>query len=739
MPLRLINKTFTDVLGNATSVFKANAGDKVSVSLEYERNIVSVSSFANIFTINAIDGTITRNSGSWIDDGFYLGTLFYKIYRASDGVLLFNFSFTVTEVTNSVLKVTGLTGLTGGAFTTDEVNIHYLSQPLNGFSAEFYLNFISTTGSFTENSLIDNEKTMFSGNVSAFNTFTTIPQVGKKSGSFEVSNFQLKKNTPNIVDPFHTQRQFVTFDIIVPNILFPDLFIGAECLNFVFKFVDLNQNVTVVDTSNTGYFNEAFNSDVTDLLINNTFLQTVHYNQDSFIVFDFTAIGTSINQIEFGACYIALDEDYNLNKLDNQSDLLLLLKTGLVDTGEISTTYTSNGSTGYNVTLLDLVYTTVGLNRQYTGALSFETNTNFESFIDAKDIGNRRFIVWAKVGNTNTILFDSQLEFLEPVGVAFTPDLNTVINKNQNVDYSDLSTPNNSTDINIHDDLAFISDLKLDLTQTNENIRVAIIVRNTVTNQEFDLEQLTFDFSTQDLNFFIPINNSISNSLPSLSAKKTAYLIQNGTIVANEIPLRVYYPFLVRWEYWIEQINAIPFFVSQGITGKNWFDFINGDFKVYIKLTKSVNGLNDTFYRELPITDYEDSLIVSNIELFEYPSLAPLNSIIKGNDILVRATHTAPTAISLPIYGDITLETKEGFQTFWINTVYNTNLGNNPLKGISNPQLNISYPNANTVVFECLLDTTQINSNFVTLTSKISEDNGIVVGDFNDDFNNDFY
>lgn len=735
MPLRLISKTFTDSYGNTSNVLKANAGDKVSALIEFERTIVATSSNGLIFTANGIEDIITRNTGSWIDDGFVLGNAFFRVYSASTGIISSDNVVIITEISHSVLKVTGLAA---PVVTSDSSTVWYISQALEGLTTEFYLNFVPNTGSYTDNSLIDSEKTMFSGSVSLLDTYTDIPQIGKKSGNFEISNLEIKKATPTIASPYHTQRQFVKFDMIVPNILFEDEFSGTDCLNLVFKLMDRLQKVDVIDSSNTGYFEEAFNNDSTVLVANNAITTTVNYNQNTVIPFDIDCSDLALNFIEIGACYIALDENYNLNKLSNQSELLHLLKTGLIGLVSVGSDYDSLGTNPYNFALDTLTITDALGVRTFAGQLTMTPNT-FETFIDAKEVGNKRFIIWAKVGNTNTVLFDGQLNFVEPVGVAFTPDSNDVVNKYQNTDYSDLSNPINATDINIHDDLAFTADFKLDVTQINDNVKVSIVVKNDVTSEEFQLEQATFDLSNQDLNYFVNIVNSVNNSLPSLSAKKKAYLIKKGAIVANELPLRLYYSFLNRWEYWIEQLNAIPYFQSLNITGKNWFEYINGDFKVYIKLTKNVNGVNDFFYRELPITNYEDSTITSTIELFEYPSLTPISQIKKGADILVRATHTAPTAFETPLYGDITLETFEGFNCFWINNVYDTDLGQNPLKGLSgSKQMSVSYPSTTITRFECLLDTTKLNDAKYTITSKISEDNGIVPQDFNNDFNNDF-
>jgi hypothetical protein len=187
--------------------------------------------------------------------------------------------------------------------------------------------------------------------------------------------------------------------------------------------------------------------------------------------------------------------------------------------------------------------------------------------------------------------------------------------------------------------------------------------------------------------------------------------------------MRLYYPFLINWTYWQKLVTTHPYFVSQNISNNDWFNFQVAPWSLKIKTEIVRNDKTDWFYKDISIKDYDDSTVVSTISLFEYPAMTALNNLKEDKQILIRATHVAPTAWLTDIYGQITIEPKESSPRWVMSTEIDTNTDTpNPLYGINDNKLTTSGLGTTTIVFECLLDMTKVTSSNLCITSKISDD-----------------
>jgi hypothetical protein len=410
--------------------------------------------------------------------------------------------------------------------------------------------------------------------------------------------------------------------------------------------------------------------------------------------------------------------------------LLKLLKTGLISIADVGTVYSSEFLLNeyYDLTLTDLIVTTVGTGTNFSGSITinprYDISDGFGKFIETRGDTDRLFYVWFKLGNTNCLLFGGQLEFQYPVGVEFTPTFEEIINHDDNSNHDDMGTTGYQTasDQNIEDDLAEIIDFELFSTDVNTAIEVSIVCVQNITNTEFILEKMIYDISTQDFDFWTNQTQNVSNNLPTSSAKKQSYLYLKNNIEGG-VELRLYYPFLIRWEYWIKQLNATAPWISTNTNNRNWINYrTNGQLNLKIGIIR--NGVLDYHYSLLRPVSYDiGGKVTSTIELIDMETFSSSDSIIKGREYTVKATHVKDQSpwSDYP-YGQITIESFESQPRFVISTEIDADVtALNPLTGNEYLRLVESRPDAYTIIYECNLKTLNLFDSMYSFTSKVSD------------------
>lgn len=736
MPIVLTDKSYTDIYGNSSSYFKANAGDTIDVKYTFSTEIFILSSDANTIKINKITNTILQSQGSFVDEGFRVGQTYILVAVNNLNQVAGSFSGTIISVSDLQLVVTGLPSL-NNFDSIDAIWCIFVEQIRS--SIELGVNFVDVTlASPSLDSLLDGETNRFIANglnTLAVNSSKTLTQIGKKSGGFTFLNPSIKR-VADIVNFYgfnHNKQVFeLTFQVVFHGMFDENWFTGKNCLK-IYSKIDFKVNegetfgVTTFElkeASDTGFFNTGFNTEVPN--ITNTIVGTdeVYYNGINTITFQITSNLLSLSTIQFGAMYILLDDDYNKNQPLSQENYLPFVKTPLWGVGDVGDDVVGSAYP-FNLKLNSLSVTTSGANKIYTGDIEinpFYSNPNaFGKFIESKGDSDRIFYIWAKIGNTNTLLFSGQLQYQIPVGILLQPTLSVLVNHNKNNDYSNMSTPVDDSDFNLEDDLGFVADILINEIDSNDSINVKVIAKSGA--EEFDLETITFNLFDKDLQYFVPTYLDVSNNLPSSSKKKTAYLIEKTPLTSGVIELRLYYPFLLRWENWINQQNVPPFFVKTGGDTKNWFNYqsANPAWSVKIKVEIIRNGVVDYFYKNFSFKNYDDSTIISQIKLFDYATNAPATSLRKDTIMLIKAVHTFPFSYQMTPYGQITIEPRESSPRHVLSTEIDRS-SSNPLKGISyEPRLDVEYTSSSVVTFSCVLDTSKLTEAGYCITSKISE------------------
>lgn len=736
MPIKLVSKSYTDIYGNSSSNYKANAGDKIISKLTISSDIYVRSGSQNTMSFDRFDGVLKQTQGDFLELGFRKGMTLTWVTVNESNVIQATYSATIDDVYSLYMVISGgsLPNLNN---TSTNSYIWALYSNSTHDEINLSLNFTDIENpTSTPDSLIDGEVSKFSyQGLTALSVGSTanLTQLGKKSGQFAITNTTIKRlaDSTNVYVTGRSVRNYeVSFTTIFSGMLFEDMFVGNKCLK---QFAQLDfrvvssetikpTTISIDDECDTGWFNESYNTEIPKVLSATSDVTKLYYNATNTITATIQVKGTTTTQLEIGSVYETLDDTYNLNKAEDQSSKLFLLKTGLVGTANIGTTYTSEGTTPYSITLTNFSYIDAGGNRTFTVVLSFKPLT-FGTFIEARGDYDRQFYLWLKAENYNYLVYGDALEYKYEAGLEITPLLSSVFNHSYNLDYSDLTTPTECNDINIEDDLGFVSDFILATNDVNSLVKSSIVVKNSSTNFEFVLDSIEFDISQQDVYNWINQTLTLNNNLPQSSTKKVAYLMQKPVPDAEDFTMRLYYPFLINWTYWQKLVNTHPYFVSQNISNNDWFNFQVSPWSLKIKTEIVRNDKTDWFYKDISIKDYDDSTVVSAISLFEYPSMTALNHLKEDKQILIKATHVAPNAWLTDIYGQITIEPKESSPRWVMSTEIDTNTDTpNPLYGINDNKLTTSGLGTNTIVFECLLDMTKVTSSNLCITSKISDD-----------------
>jgi hypothetical protein len=743
MAINLVQSSFEDIYGNVTSQFKANAGDKIKVKHLYEMEIGFVSTNTNAIEINKLLSQVSRTSGSFLDDGFYAGQT-YNMYEINENNNIHaSYSGTITSVSDSFFTATNLPNINDyNSIATGHIIVILALDTFK--SIEFAFNFVdneSPTPSL--GSVIDGETSKFSAiNIDALAVNSSLPLVqnGKKSGQFSVTNAIIKRvaDTTNPYTAFtSTRRNYeVSFELIMPSMFSENSFIGQNCLKYYslaqFKVIPTayfaSTKVEYNTTANTGLWNEGFNTEQANSPTNTTISQ-IFFNTSNtlnFIVTCPTSLG--ITQLELGAMYYTIDEDYNKNKDESQNELLPFVKTGLIGVSNIGDDWTASAYP-FNITLSNFSFNDAGGTRTFSIEIIlnplYPNPANFGKFIEERGELERKFLLWCKVGNTNRLIFSNNLEFEQPVGLPINILSSNFINHDNNIDYKQITNLNTSgnDDFNLEDDIAYIAEFALFSTEVNTSISAKVVVKNLDDDSEFVLDKVSFDLTNVDLQYFINQTIPVSNNLPDSSNKKEAFLIVRSALSEDEMEVRLYYPFLIDWRYWEEIISTHPFFVSQNLNNSNWLNYNDLPFKIYVKIEKLRDGVVDYYYEALNFLDYDDWNGTSTIELFDTTETTQYNTLPESQTILIKATHVFPSNYSGFPWGMITIEPKESSPRYILSTEIDRTQPENPLIGISNfKRCDIEFASANTIILRCYVNTNLLSASNFCITSKISED-----------------
>jgi hypothetical protein len=254
-----------------------------------------------------------------------------------------------------------------------------------------------------------------------------------------------------------------------------------------------------------------------------------------------------------------------------------------------------------------------------------------------------------------------------------------------------------------------------DATITELNAR--IIAKNTVTNESFELEKFSVNLNSLPFlpNGTKPIN-SIQNrpfNIPSnalMNQVKFERATSEDTLTKYGVSIK--HPFLCRWEYWLQQLNAsLDFYDSKNKDWRHYQDVANWKIISIIGIVKGDGEYQNP--KIIPIRNYDDAEIQYTIEFFKLDNTAlttPIDDIVR-----VKITHEKSGVTTS--WGTITVEPFENSPRWLISTEYNQTDPSYPLQPLSGETKLKQTISTDDVVFECLFDGRLFNK--VKFTSRL--------------------
>jgi hypothetical protein len=726
MPALIANQLFKDIFNQSLSFYQSNAGDTQTFTCNIFERIQFVSSPSLLFNLTQSTNTINIIGGNFLTEGFRAGDIVQISAYNSNGNLNGSNTLTITAISASFIILSGAVthwhDPSNGEYVIITVVYSKTEDKRNGLWLDVNLTQNGATGN--EFSLIDSEVTRFTFNLTGtiLNQTVNGVQTGLKSGQFNVvATLKDKTNYPN------TQRNYeVTVGFINSGVYNSSNFDFSNCLKLYLGFNwqrvynDPNNMYKYVfnDDANTGWFDEAFNVGT----INATLVQGISSIDYSQVNTGQISIDSASTSFGFGACYIPTDENYFKTQPQSQSALGMLCpsQTGTAPITIVSSVNPSGA--GYTIEFSNPV--TVGTITTWNW--EFTPNSQFTTFMDGQADGDRLFYIWAKYGNVNLLLFKDQLTKPVAQGDPLNMVTHNFVDHSQNITNNTLTK--NGFSGNVEDDIAFIGKFLVENDSDIEYVKGEIYAVNSVSNEEFLLSSVYFDFtSVPKVSGKYPINQSIEviTTLPNTSEKLRAILIRDNSIdTLTEYGFRIYVPFFYKWEYWLSQPNADADFYPNEQT-QNWTPYGNTtDWNLVFRVTANIESLDSKFEDTLAIKDYDsDPNLTNQITLFKDSPLVPVNVIVEGDLHRVEGRHVLTTGTwdQPNVWGMITIEPTESNPRWICSTVvpFDNDL-NNPLSPITGLYATLTFPAPNVARITCYFDPNKINlQNGVKFTSKI--------------------
>jgi hypothetical protein len=728
MSLILINKEFTDIFGDSLTFYRNNAGDKTSVEFTLD-NAIRTRSGQNLQITAALSpNEFVRSVGNWIDDGWRVGDTYSMVLFQQNGVPYpgYPLTGTVLYISGTVMGVTNIpAGMTNGETYGSLTPLQFTATRYHD-GLDVLVNHVQNGTTGFPQSLIDGENTVlrFEG-LDALTVTDTLAgtQVGFMSGAFAVENIEL-----TYVSVSNGLRRYkITFDTYNPGIYSDQWFLGANTLKLFteFKFQSVigepygTQNLVFNEDGDTGYLDQPYNTGAApDATLLQGFSTLDWANATTAnIVINLNVPG--VTNFYVGGGYYSIDENYYKNKPESQTYLTMQLQAYTPLAPAIYGSAYGPNSAYWNLVVSPPVI--VGSQRTYT--LVMQPSAQFQALMNSRPDGDRRFVIYMKAGNVNLTLFDGQLtKVAPPNGVIPNIDTNTIIRHDDNstdANGIDLPIPLGFHRLYTEDDAAWVLKFRPRKGDVYTALRVNVSAFNTVTGENFLLQQSTFDLSgvpiSADDRQLINLQAAQANNLPTTSAKRTATLELYPAIdTLTTYGWKLYYPFIPLWQYWeaLAGVNA-AFWPNQN---KNWFAYDDAtDWAVRLSCEIDDDQGRYNAVNRFVIQDY-DSGNTTPVHKYFRPNGVQVTSLVEGELMTIKAEHTTAAGLTpSSIWGAITVETFEGAPRWLTSSVIAPDGNpNNPLGPLS---ISVS---GTTTTLECTLDTNLIDlTNGVSITSRI--------------------
>jgi hypothetical protein len=476
------------------------------------------------------------------------------------------------------------------------------------------------------------------------------------------------------------------------------------------------------DEANTGWFDEPFNVGFSDAVLVQG-INEIGYDAptNAQIIIN---TPTPVTDVALGFSYIPGDESYYKNQTPDQSIYGMTIPTtpSFVLTNYTSPTNPDGANYMVNVTSVTNVSGVVTID------LTITPNAQFDAFMTDREVGDQTFYVWVKVGTVNFLVFSNQLTSNPPIAGPLQMETAGYYDHGQNI--TDITTSVSSGyEANVEDDNAFVGSFLLNLNDNCETFLARIEAFNTLTDETFTLAQTFFSFAGVPQiagKYILNQTANVYSILPNTSVKKDAILTLEPSLdTVNEYGVKIYFPFIYNWAYWLQQTNANNDFYPNDQT-KNWVPYGNtGNWTLRLHLELNRDGLGYIYDDTVIIKDYDsDRDIDQKIDLFINSTNQLANVVTIGELMRVEAYHELIDGQfweTPSVWGQITVEPFESSTRYLLSTIVPFDYDvNNPLTPITGQFVQLTFPAPNLAKMVCYFDPGKINlNNGCKFTTKI--------------------
>jgi hypothetical protein len=728
MPIQIIQTKFSDNFGTASeNTYNSNVGDQFSMVIDIQETI-RMNSITNpmFLDLSMAPYSINSSSLSWIDEGFRLGdTVTIQIFNPLSTTPFSSHTATVQYVDDVTLGVNSI--LAWYDLSLNQYAVVTVSSRSRA-DLEVQFNHVLNSTAGTPFSLIDGEASRV-----VLNNLQLLPVLGNQNGILignQSGQFLIGCRIIRNADSFAFERSYQLILTFVNSGLYDSAwFQSSDCLKTYAKLlfsslpgeVDSRSEIVISPAGNTGYFNEARNINS----INSTLIQGITEIDYCIASTHEVVVDGPLPKIGLGAAYISIDETYYKNQTFSQNKLAICLPSYDIVAFPIKNSEQNQFLAQYEIEIISIV--TVGT--VHTINFTFTPNNEFNLFFAGREDGDRLFQLWVKCGNVNLLAFSDQLTCTPPVG-----DPLIMVDEKAFFDHSEnIIVPVDNTDqleFNIEDDFAYAGSFLLEKSKIYEVFRAKIQVFNSVTLEAFTLLELSFDFGpvliSNDGRYLLNEVATVITTLPNTSLKRVAKLYLNPALdTLTEYGVSIYFPALLRWEYWLPQLNAnIDFYPNQN---RNWYGYETlPDWNVQMKLTLIESGLSHDYSKDIVIKDYDsEPLIVQQIQLVIDSTNQNVDIVVEGQMMRVIAEHSLLNGQfwdNTTTWGMITVEPTESNPRFISSTVidYDFNSANPLIPLTGEMKCKLTFPTPTLARLECFFNPNLINlTNGIKFTTKI--------------------
>ena len=550
--------------------------------------------------------------------------------------------------------------------------------------------------------------------------------------------------------------------LVEDGFLEPDYYDAADCLAptaiiKAYAKAGSPNGVLEANTSNTqgntGGHNEVYNGGVSSFS-----LESINWTNligDSITALDFSAPSnfraivitggsqTLQHGYKLGLAYRPEDSEVYTNSTLNLGKNLIInapenlfRPDGVLD----ATVYNSEtNQAGANWDISNVKITIAGNNLEIEGRVT--PNASAANYFSTIPDGGRRTTLWLSLateiatlatiqkpgvdGRVSLKLFDADNIDAPTVGV----QIPNVVSEELLDHGLNLITDNTVSNTTTQDDVLFKSEFKLPTNVAYGGMRTRISVFNSITLEEFVLENQFISFgNTTTQNGILQVNETISRNfnLPPTSDRNHISIVRKPSLDAIGFAgYQLEYGFLNDWRYWLSLsgVNSDFYDASENHNGfnKNWQRFFSGDWALRVSYFTDLDGVEDFNHYAFKIRPYEDDINVTESTSFTVLSDGTTPTALVDNELIeieVVFTWNQPFADE---WVEFTVEDFEAGNRWVISSEHDQgNILANPLKPISgSTKIDVSGTGTNVLTCKALIDTSIISAENACLSYRV--------------------